>query len=124
MTIVFKANDGTIFARKETCLKYELRIQEDILIEKQSDYYEYRNHHGYIFKKYLSVKNKTYKYISDKTKSNKYKRKLYWQVRNNNKKELIESEKKLMKLKMAFFAEVKKYKEMRKECLNGVENDE
>ena len=70
------------------------------------------------------MKNKTYKYIIDRTKSNKYKRKLYWVVRNNNKKDLIESEKKLMKLKMAFFAEVKKYKEMQKKCLNGVENDE
>lgn len=126
MTIVFKAKDGTIFEEKERCLKHELRIQEEILIEKQNDYYEYRNNHRHIFNKYLKIKNKTYKDVvsfSGETKSNKYKRKSYWQVRNNTKKELIESEKKLMELKMAFFEEVKKYKEMRKKCLKGVNND-
>ena len=34
MTILFKAADGAIFERKESCLYYELRIQEGILIEK------------------------------------------------------------------------------------------
>lgn len=121
MTIVFKAEDGAIFERKESCLYYELKIQEGILIEKQNDYYNYRNDHRHIFNRYLKTKNKTYKDVVDVSGkiSNKYKRKLCWQMRNNAKKELIESEKNLMKLKMAFFAEVKKYKEMRKECLNG-----
>lgn len=126
MTIVFKAKDGTIFERKETCLNYELKIKENIIIEKQNKYYRYRNYHRHIFNKYLKIKNKTFKdvvSVSGENKSNKYKRKLYWQTRNNTKKELIESEKKLMELKMAFFAEVKKYKKMRKECLNGVKND-
>lgn len=126
MTIVFKAKDGAIFERKESCLKHELRIQEDILIEKQNDYCNYRNKHRNIFNRYLKIKNKTYKdvVVVGETKSNKYKRELYWQMRNNEKKYLIESEEKLMKLKMAFFEEVKKYKKMRKECLKGVENDE
>ena len=124
MTIVFRAEDGKIFEKKESCLNYELRIQEDSLINKQNRYYNYRNNHRCIFSRYLKIKNKTYKDVSDNTKSNKYKRKLYWQVRNNTKKELIESEKKLMELKMAFFEEVKKYKEMRKKCLKGVNNDE
>ena len=126
MEIVFKAEDGAIFERKENCLYYELRIQECILIEKQNSYYNYRNKHRNIFNRYLKIKNKTYKgvVVVGVTKSNKYKRKLYWQARNNAKKELIESEKELMKFKMEFFKEVKKYKEMRKKCLNGVENDE
>ncbi len=121
MTIVFKAADGAIFEKKESCLYYELRIQEGILIEKQNSYYNYRNKHRNIFNRYLKIKNKTYKgvVVVGETKSNKYKRKLYWQVRNNTKKELIESEKELMKFKMEFFKEVKKYKKMRKECLNG-----
>ena len=125
MTIVFKAEDGAIFERKESCLNYELRIQEGIIIEKQNSYHNYRNKHRNIFNRYLKIKNKTYKdvVVVGAPKSNKYKRKLYWQVRNKTKKELIESEKELMKFKMAFFKEVKKYKEMRKKYLNGVEND-
>lgn len=124
MTIVFKAKDGRIFDRKESCLNYELRIQEDSLINKQNRYYNYRNNHRCIFSRYLKIKNKTYKDVSDKTKSNKYKRKLYWQVRSNAKKELIESEKKLMEFKTEFFKEVKKYKKMREKYLKGVENNE
>lgn len=117
MKTIYKSDNGRYFDTKKECVDYEISYYKLKMLSANSSYLHYKRiTHKACCQNYEKILKQSFKDTKGmfNSVSNTKARKLYWELRNKYKKDMLRSVEYLKELK----GKIKMTKQMMKECID------